>query len=154
MNNSLYNSNPYAYSNPYQTSYSQNTMNSMNNMYRTQQPSYQLPQQEVLKVNGENGMNTLVMSPNSSVLALDINKPILWFAQTDGAGYKTVNAYQIIPIDNSTANGDINIEQVINQLDSRISKLEGVFANGQSNTATNAKKSTKSKSNDASNATS
>lgn len=57
------------------------------------------PQQmSVLRVNGENGARALRLMPNSSALALDINAPIVWLCQTDGAGYNTVMPYKIEPI--------------------------------------------------------
>lgn len=37
------------------------------------------------------------MMPNSSVLLLDSTAPIVWLAQTDGAGYKTLTPYRIEP---------------------------------------------------------
>ena len=51
----------------------------------------------VLRVSGINGVNALNIAPNSSVLALDDTAPILWYIQTDSAGYKTPTAYDIMP---------------------------------------------------------
>lgn len=69
-----------------------------------QQPMYQQPggygmsrMQQVLRVNGKNGVDALQMPPNSSVLALDTNAPIVWLVQTDGAGYKSPTPYSITP---------------------------------------------------------
>ena len=93
---------PYAYVNPYQA-YMPNT-----------QPHQS---QQVIKVNGRNGADTFQMSPNSSVLLLDETAPIVWLAQTDGAGYKTLTAYDISvhrelpPID-------------VRQLENRVNKIE------------------------------
>ena len=53
--------------------------------------------QQIIRVNGENGARAYQMAPNSSVLLLDENAPLVWLAQTDGAGYKTVTAYEIKP---------------------------------------------------------
>ena len=47
------------------------------------------PQMQVTRVSGENGANAFQMGPNSSALLLDETAPIVWFVQTDGAGYKT-----------------------------------------------------------------
>jgi hypothetical protein len=74
---------PYSYPNPYQN---------------LQAPQFQMPsyhQQQVTKVNGRNGAEAYQMSPNSSALLLDEHNPIVWLAQTDGAGYKTITAYDI-----------------------------------------------------------
>lgn len=66
---------------------------------RTFAPNYwnQPPQYDIVKVNGENGANAFQMGPNSRILLLDENNPIVWLVQTDGAGYKTVEPYDILP---------------------------------------------------------
>lgn len=54
--------------------------------------------QQIVHVNGENGARAYNMPmPNSSVLLLDENDPIVWLVMTDGAGYKTVTPYHIEP---------------------------------------------------------
>lgn len=52
---------------------------------------------QIVHVNGENGARTFQMAPNSDILLLDDTAPIIWLAQTDGAGYKTVTPYDISP---------------------------------------------------------
>lgn len=52
---------------------------------------------QIIQVTGENGAKTYQMMPNSSVLLLDSTAPIVWLAQTDGAGYKTLTPYRIEP---------------------------------------------------------
>ena len=37
------------------------------------------------------------MAPNSSILLMDENDPIVWLKQTDGAGYATVTPYTVTP---------------------------------------------------------
>lgn len=66
--------------------------NPYNYMPQIQMPA---PHMEVIKVNGENGADAFQMGPNSSVLLLDESAPIVWFVQTDGAGYKTKTPYDI-----------------------------------------------------------
>lgn len=66
---------PYAYANPY--------------------PNYN--HQQIIKVHGKNGADTYQMTPNSSVLLLDETAPLVYLAQTDGAGYKTISVYDIQP---------------------------------------------------------
>ena len=51
-------------------------------------------QTKIVHVNGENGARTFQMLPNSDVLLLDDTAPIVWLAQTDGAGYKTITPYK------------------------------------------------------------
>ncbi len=53
------------------------------------------PRYEIIRVNGENGVNAFQMAPNSNVLLLDETAPIIWFVQTDGAGYKSKTPYDI-----------------------------------------------------------
>lgn len=53
--------------------------------------------QQIVRVNGENGARTYQMMPNSSALLLDETAPLVWLAQTDGAGYKTVTPFKIEP---------------------------------------------------------
>lgn len=44
------------------------------------------PRYEIIKVKGQNGAEAFQMAPNSQVLLLDENDPLIWFVQTDGAG--------------------------------------------------------------------
>lgn len=59
--------------------------------------NYALPHYDIIQVKGENGANAFQMGPNSKALLLDETAAIIWFVQTDGAGYKTVTAYNIFP---------------------------------------------------------
>ena len=65
----------------------------MNYPYQSNQylQNLMLPQQqqEVVKVNGKNGVNAFQLAPNSSALLLDTTASIVWLVQTEGAGYKT-----------------------------------------------------------------
>ena len=70
----------------------QQHLNNTNNMFNNT-----LPQYNIVQVNGENGANAFQMGPNSQILLLDETAPIVWFVQTDGAGYKTVTPYTITP---------------------------------------------------------
>jgi len=55
------------------------------------------PRYSIIQVRGQNGAEALQMAPNSKVLLLDETDPLIWFVQTDGAGYKTVTPYSITP---------------------------------------------------------
>ena len=55
------------------------------------------PRYTIIQVRGQNGAEALQMAPNSKVLLLDETDPLVWFVQTDGAGYKTVTPYSITP---------------------------------------------------------
>ena len=90
-------------------------------------------QQEVVKVNGINGVNAYQMPPNSSALLLDTTDSIVWLVQTDGAGYKTSTPYDITP----------HVSQEETQyktLEERIAKLEESI-NAKSNTKPTTRKS-------------
>ena len=80
------------YQNPYQFMGSQTAMNPYQSMM---QPA--APQMQVTKVNGAGGANAFSMGPNSSALLLDASGTMVWAVTTDGAGYKTVAAYDILP---------------------------------------------------------
>lgn len=54
-----------------------------------------LPHYEVIRVNGRAGAEAFQMGENSSVLLMDETANIIWFAQTDGAGYKTLTPFTI-----------------------------------------------------------
>lgn len=56
------------------------------------------------------------MSPNSSMLVLDETAPIIWYAQTDGAGYLTVTPFDITP---HQVQPQVNLNDLVN----RVSKL-------------------------------
>lgn len=67
------------------------------NPYQAQSP-YQPPQRgEIIKVNGRGGAEAFQLMPNSSILLLDANDPIVWLKTTDGAGYPTLIPYTITP---------------------------------------------------------
>lgn len=101
---------------------------------------------KIVHVNGENGARTFQMSPDSDILLLDDTAPIVWLAQTDGAGYKTVTPYDISP---HVAEPPVDVKS----LEDRIKKLEEKL-NAKSDTTTveqdkpNVWKSSESKTND------
>lgn len=83
------------------------------------QYSYMQRQQSIVKVNGENGAKAYQMAPNSSVLLLDENAPIVWLKTTDGAGYPNLVPYDIAP---HQPEPQIDVKS----FDSRLSRLEGI----------------------------
>lgn len=68
-------------------------------MGQTPQPAPQqsnvLPAQQVIQVAGRQSIDTLQMSPNSSVLIMDTSAPIVWLCVSDGLGKVTATAYDI-----------------------------------------------------------
>lgn len=137
----------------YQPQNSRQMANNMYDMYRDfnqnqmmqpqQQSQYQYPQQEVLKINGRNGANTLSLAPNSSLLALDMMAPLVWLIQTDGAGYKQITPYDISP--HNENNNQVDMPSIVQTFDERISNLERMVLNDKSDSQSTTKR-TKSKS--------
>lgn len=86
------------------------------NAYQT----VQNPRMEIITVNGENGARAFQMPPNSRTLLLDENAPIVWLAQTDGAGYKTVTPYTITPYQPEESVDTKSLEARIKRLEDMI----------------------------------
>ena len=82
-----------------------------------QQPAQQLPQRQVDRVNGENGARAFALGPYSSAMLLDESGTIVWMVTTDGAGYKTIAPYDILPHKTESAPD-------FSDLESRVKKLE------------------------------
>lgn len=89
----------------------------VNNPYLQNLMLQQTQAQEVVKVNGKNGVDAYQMPPNSSALLLDTTASIVWLVQTDGAGYKTNTPYDITPHTPEE-------EKQYKTLEERIAKLE------------------------------
>ena len=107
-----------------------NFQNPFMNPYGFQQPVQTFAQpSQVIKVNGENGARSYQMGANSSALLLDESGLMVWLAVTDGAGYKTVSAYDIAPHQDAPAPDFGSLEQ-------RIAKLEGIVNEFTANPAT------------------
>ena len=113
-----------------------NTLNNNmmgNNMNGLNQPNYfpnmnmnmnmnvnNFPRYNIIKVSGKNGADAFQMAPNSQVLLLDENDPLIWFVQTDGAGYKTISPYTITPYQPSPQIDLNTIEQRLTALEEKI----------------------------------
>ena len=73
--------------------------------------------QEVVKVNGENGARAYPIGPNSSALLLDESGVLVWLVTSDGAGYKSVSAYDITPHQTAPAPDFTSLEDRIKRLE-------------------------------------
>jgi len=82
--------------------------------------AYNLPRYNIIQVNGQKGAETLQMAPNSKVLLLDETDPLIWFVQTDGAGYKTVTPYSITPYQPAPPVDLNSLEQRLSILEEKI----------------------------------
>lgn len=76
---------------------------------------------EIIHVNGEAGAQCLRMAPNSNALLLDDTAPLVWLAQTDGAGYKTVTPYSIAPYQPSPPVDVAGLEDRVKRLEEMLS---------------------------------
>lgn len=92
------------------------------------------PQTQVVRVNGENGAKAYQMGANSSALLLDESGLMVWLVTSDGAGYRTVSAYDITPHQVSPAPD-------FSTLENRIKKLEEIVNGNTKRTASTGKKS-------------
>ena len=103
-------------------------MNYMQPTLQIQAPIAPQPQiQHVERVHGEAGVDQYQIAPNSDVILLDETAPMIWFVQTDAAGYKTKHPYDITPHEKQ-AEPDINgIDQKINSIEERLKALEEAF---------------------------
>lgn len=130
----------------YNNSFPQNMYN--NYPYAVQQnfQQQQLPHYEVIKVNGKPGVDAFQMGPNSSVLLLDETQNVVWFVQTDGAGYKTPTPFTISPYVEKPQI-DVNaLNDEVNSLKAMVIELQNVIANtGDNNGKSNFTNDAKSK---------
>lgn len=89
------------------------------------------PHYDIIKVKGQNGAEAFQMAPNSKVLLLDENDPLVWFVQTDGAGYKTATPYTIAPFQPAPPVNLNSLEQRLTALEEKINAKSYNGANKQ-----------------------
>ena len=94
-------------------------------------------QSKVVEVTGRAGAEAYQLGPDSSILLLDNTAPIVWLVKSDGAGYKTLSAYDIKPHEEEKPVDHFK------ELEDRITKLEETVNAKQSNT-TNARRKSES----------
>lgn len=76
-----------------------------------------------------------MLPPNSSALLLDETAPLVWLKTTDGAGYPSLNAYDITPHQDEQPPKMANLSE----LEERVARLEEVLKNGTKSDVENAK---------------
>lgn len=84
----------------------------------------QLPRKTIDRVNGKNGAEMYQLAPESSVILLDENDPMIWFIQTDSAGYKTVKPYDIKPHEEEKLPDVKSFDERLNGFDERLRVIE------------------------------
>lgn len=99
-----------------------NFQNPFLNPYGVPQPMMQPMAQptQVIRVNGENGAKAYNLGANSSALLLDESGLMVWLVTSDGAGYKTVSAYDITPHKTAPAPDFGSLETRIKRLEDMI----------------------------------
>lgn len=132
--------NQYSINNPYMQN---NQM--YNNVYSQQLQQLQsqgnnvLPPQQVPQANGKASIDTLQMSPNSSILIMDTSAPIVWLCVSDGLGKVTATPYDIT-VHQDTPPIDIGgVEQRLTAVEEAIAKITEVLSNGNESNATKSK---------------
>ena len=90
----------------------------------------QMPQRQVDRVNGENGARAFALGPYSSAMLLDESGTIVWMVTTDGAGYKTIAPYDILPHKTEP-------EPDFSDLESRVKKLEEMMGGRRNGNTSN-----------------
>ena len=112
-------------------------MNPMLNPYGFGQPFQPQPiqpavmpaaQQQVVRVSGENGAKTYQIGPNSSAILLDESGLMIWLVTSDGAGYKTVQAYDIAPHKEKPAPDYGSLESRIKRLEDMINGRDSTYS--------------------------
>ena len=112
------------FQNPYMSPYGFQQMQQMQ-----QSPMFPQTSQQVVKVNGENGARAYQIGPNSSALLLDESGLLVWVVTSDGAGYKTVSAYDISP-------HKVVPKADFDTLENRIKRLEDIVSGSTVNSST------------------
>lgn len=94
------------------------------NVVPSASPNLGLQHYDIIQVNGKAGVDAFQMGPNSRVLLLDETAPIVWLAQTDGAGYKTATPYTLTPYQQPTPVDVNNLAQRLTKLEERYEQLQ------------------------------
>ena len=101
-------------------------------MQQTAQPM------EIPRVTGEESARNYPIGPNSSVILLDTNDPLIWVVVTDASGFKTVTAYSIAPYKPEKPMSENELKNQLTALTDRLKDLETKFDNFE-RTSDNAK---------------
>lgn len=89
------------------------------------------PRQTITRVNGRESVNSLRMTPNSELLALDNTAPILWVCVSDGVGMVNAKAYDIVEHKERTP--ESSLEGRVTALEKAIINLTGGMKNEPGN---------------------
>ena len=94
------------------------------NMYMRQPNA--LPFQQVIQVNGKASVDTIQLSPNSSVLLMDTSAPIVWLCVSDGVGRVTATPYDIsLHVEKAAPTTTEAFEERLKRIEEAIMRREG-----------------------------
>ena len=100
-----------------------------------QQASPVPPRMEIQKVSGEESAKAFAIGPDSSVILMDLNDPLIWVVTTDASGFKNVTPFTITPFVKEEPVKASDFTAQIDELNNRLNKLEERMAvfNGKPN---------------------
>ena len=119
--------------NPYATSYFPNYAGMTQPVVNPSMTYAPLPQREIDKVNGEESAKAFPIGPNSSVILMDQNDPLIWVVVTDASGYKTVKPFTISPYTPEQPVSTNDLKEQLTDISCRLNKLEERINYGESN---------------------
>ena len=117
--------------------------------YAPAQP--RLAHYEIIKVSGRNGAEAFEMGPNSTILLLDTTAPIVWYKETDGAGYPKLVPYQIAQIPEQEPEKPLSaksFEETMTIFENNLTARMEEILNGKSNSDSNRAKQSRSSNKD------
>ena len=74
----------------------------------------------ITQVNGWGGADAFRMGPNSSILLLDQEQPVVYMKKTDGGGFPSVAAYELRPLQRPKPLDANELEERLNRLEALI----------------------------------
>ena len=107
--------NQFPYYNPYLAPTLQPNMAPMQNV---------LPPQQILQAAGKESVNTIKLSPNSSVLIADSTRPIIYKCISDSIGTTSIETFDVVPHKDEEKVEQENVYGMISDLRMRIERLE------------------------------
>ncbi len=116
--------------------YQPSMMNGMNAPQNMAQDNV-LPPQTVIQVQGKPSVEKIRMSPNSSVLLMDVTAPIVWLSTSDGLGNVTSVPYDISEHKEEPPVDVESLETRLATMERMIEKMLGGNENVQSDDAAN-----------------
>ena len=101
----------------------------MNNYYPN---PYLMPRQSIPQVNGFKGAEMYQMGVNSQAMMLDTDMPICYIKETDGAGYPTIKAYDLVPHKDEQTIQQESILSRLQEIEERLSRNESITKESKS----------------------